>query len=112
MFDKEHIMAEIRRTAVDGVAFGMGRFEQETGIKPSDWRGRYWARWSDAAAEVELATNDMQGRIDDKVIIEHLAVSRGASDTTRLIQSFGCEHEKATASQERTPLVGGAPRTS
>jgi hypothetical protein len=54
--NKEHILAEIKRTAVlnGGVALGKDRFFQETGIKSSDWIGKLWARWGDAVKEAGL----------------------------------------------------------
>jgi len=49
MITKQHIIDEIKRTAEanDGVPLGIGRFLKETGIKKSDWEGKYWVRWSD-----------------------------------------------------------------
>jgi hypothetical protein len=73
-FDREHIVDEIRRTAVDGVALGRRRFEQETGIRPADWEGKYWARWSDAVIEAGFSANQRQARLDDDAVFEHLAV--------------------------------------
>jgi hypothetical protein len=60
--NKQHILDEIRRTANDhgGVPLGRKRFETETGIKESDWYGRYWARWSDAIKESGYAPNQLQ----------------------------------------------------
>ena len=57
--DKNHILAEIRRTAAanGGKPLGMNRFFAETGIRRSDWLGRYWARWSDALHEADLEPN-------------------------------------------------------
>lgn len=73
--DKEHIVAEIRRTATanGGKALGKSRFEAETGIRESDWRGRYWARWSDALAEVGLGPNEYQRAIPTEVLLASLA---------------------------------------
>lgn len=75
MVTKEHVLAEIRRTAEanGGVALGRSRFEAETGIRESDWSGRYWARWSDALAEAGLPPNQLQGRIPDADVFVKLA---------------------------------------
>lgn len=45
-------------TANEGQAPGMKRFFALTGIKESDWRGKYWVRWGDALAEAGLAPNE------------------------------------------------------
>lgn len=57
--DKSHILNEIKRTAAanGGKALGMQRFFAETGIRRSDWLGRYWATWSDALLEAGLQPN-------------------------------------------------------
>jgi len=72
--DKAHIIAEIRRTAVanGGKALGKLRFEKETGIKPQDWYGRYWARWGDALTEAGHLPNSMQDAYDQEFLIEQL----------------------------------------
>ena len=70
--NKEHILAEIKRTAAlnDGVALGTERFFQETGIKVSDWIGKLWARWGDAVKEAGLTPNALQGRYEDEWLLE------------------------------------------
>jgi hypothetical protein len=44
--NKEHILSEIKRTAEAnaGVPLGTQRFFKQTGIKQSDWYGKYWVR--------------------------------------------------------------------
>jgi hypothetical protein len=69
---KQHILDEIRRTARNGVALGVDRFFKETGIRESDWRGRFWVRWSDAIAEAGLQPNQWQGAIEEKMLFEKL----------------------------------------
>ena len=49
--DRQHILNEIRRTAVDGKPLGRSQFLAQTGIKESDWLGKYWVRWSEVQAE-------------------------------------------------------------
>jgi Meiotically up-regulated gene 113 len=74
MIDKEHILSEIRRTAEEngGRALGLLRFSAETGIRKTDWSGRYWARWGDALREAGLEGNQLQARIDDQYVILRL----------------------------------------
>lgn len=51
--DKDYILNEIKRTAEEngGVALGMDRFYEFTGIKRADWYGIFWTKWSDAIRE-------------------------------------------------------------
>lgn len=53
MKDKQYILNEIQRIAAqnDGKPVGVDRFRTETGIAEHEWRGVYWARWSDALSE-------------------------------------------------------------
>lgn len=64
--DKQHILNEIRRTAMNGKALGQIAFSKETGIKNNDWLGKYWARWGDALSEAGYQANDWN-RAHDKV---------------------------------------------
>jgi hypothetical protein len=75
VIDREHILAEIRRTAAanGGVALGRSRFEAETGIREADWSGRYWVRWGDAVAEAGVVPNRMTARFDDGAVLAQLA---------------------------------------
>jgi hypothetical protein len=71
---KQHIIDEIRRTAKEngGVPLGVGRFLKATGIRESDWRGRFWVRWNDAVREAGFQPNQKQGAFDDSVLLEKL----------------------------------------
>lgn len=76
MVEKDHILSEIRRLAEanGGKPLGRNRFSEATGIRETDWLGRYWARWGDAIEEAGLRPNTMQGRIDDNEAIRRLAL--------------------------------------
>lgn len=69
---KEHILQELRRTAATngGVSLGRLRFFKETGIKESDWNGKFWARWSDVVREAGLEPNQKQGAFSESFLIE------------------------------------------
>lgn len=71
--DKEFILSEIARTAKEngGKALGRGRFRKETGIKDSDWLGKFWPRWSDAVADAGVEGSTWQTSLDESEVIEH-----------------------------------------
>src|SRR5881409_602836 len=70
--NKQHILDEIRRTARGGKALGRQKFFTETGIKVSDWSGKYWVRWSDAVREAGLTPNQKTKAYDDELLITKL----------------------------------------
>lgn len=72
--NKEHILSEIRRTADENMRMPLGRsrFEKETGIKESDWLGKYWSRWSDALVEAGYSPNQMQSAYNNDHLIQKL----------------------------------------
>ena len=72
--DREHILAEIRRTAEanGGKPLGIARFAAATGIQQHDWRGRYWARWNDALDEAGYPPNALQGAYDESYLLDAL----------------------------------------
>lgn len=73
--EKSHILSEIRRTAAGNgdKPLGKQRFLQATGIRESDWAGKYWLRWSDAIAEAGFAPNSMNAAFDDEHLLASLA---------------------------------------
>jgi hypothetical protein len=74
--NKRHILDEIRRTAEanGGVPLGRQRFLAETGIRESDWSGRFWTRWSDAVREAGYEPNVKQAAFEKDHLLEKLAL--------------------------------------
>ena len=74
MTTKEHILGEIKRTAKanGGTPLGVGIFFSETGIKKSDWYGRYWVRWSEAVVEAGFAPNQKKEAFEEEYLITKL----------------------------------------
>lgn len=72
---KEYILQEIKRTAKanGGVPLGSMRFTSKTGIKQSDWYGKFWARWGDALREAGFAPNEFQGAYDKTELLDKYA---------------------------------------
>jgi hypothetical protein len=73
--DKTHILQEIKRTAeANGrVPLGSRKFASETGIKVSDWLGKFWARWSEAIREAGFAPNQLQGAYEKTDLLHKYA---------------------------------------
>jgi hypothetical protein len=69
---KETILDNIRQLAEqnDGLAPGMVRFERETGIAVSDWRGKYWSKWSEAVAEAGVELADFTPKTESEVVLK------------------------------------------
>ena len=65
------IVGEIKRLAEadDGRAPGSRNFEIETGVSPAQWRGVFWARWSDAIVEAGYQPNEYQQRFDSSLVL-------------------------------------------
>src|SRR5258708_3831216 len=72
---KQHILDEIRRMAKTngGVPIGKERFERDTGIKESDWSGRFWIRWSEAVKEAGFEPNKLNIAHEEKFLLEQYA---------------------------------------
>jgi hypothetical protein len=75
MVQKDYILAEITRTAREngGEPLGVQKFYTETGIKQTDWAGRYWVRWSDALTEAGFPANQLQAAFSDDFMLEKVA---------------------------------------
>ena len=73
--DKQHILDEIRRTAAEngGPPLGWRRFSTVTGIEPSVWEGKIWARWGDAVKDAGFAPNQFTEGYGDSELLTILA---------------------------------------
>ena len=70
------IIADIRRLGKQtGKSPGIAAFAQETGIAEHEWRGVFWARWSEALAEAGLGANELQGKFDSDGVLAHYDVT-------------------------------------
>lgn len=72
--DRHDIVREIKRTAQsnDGQPLGAKRFQDETGIKESDWFDKYWRNWGDALLEAGFRPNQMQTAYEETALIKAL----------------------------------------
>jgi hypothetical protein len=72
---KESILAEVQRTAAlnGGQPLGRGAFFTATGIRESDWIGKFWPRWNDVLAEAGFPPNQMNRRRPDEDMLKRLA---------------------------------------
>ena len=72
--NKQYILDEIARTAASngGVALGKERFLKETGIRESDWSGKFWARWSEAVNEAGCTPSKLNAPMEEVALLESL----------------------------------------
>jgi hypothetical protein len=72
---REHILREVRRTAAENGGKPLGRlsFFTQTGIKESDWRGKYWARWNNVLRDAGYGPRGPIIARPDEVLLDRLA---------------------------------------
>ncbi len=72
---RDHILREVKRTADANGGKPLGRlaFFAETGVKESDWRGRFWARWNDVLKDAGFAPNKLTEAREDATLLDHFA---------------------------------------
>lgn len=79
MQTKGEILEAIRRTTKknDGVPLGIARFEDETGIKETEWE-RYWPRFADAQKEAGVTPNSfgITGFSDELIFEKFILLTR------------------------------------
>jgi hypothetical protein len=70
---KDEIIAAIRAVAAhQGRPPGL-RVMHEAGVREHDWRGKYWARWSEALREAGFAPNRWQFEYDEDFMLRKFA---------------------------------------
>lgn len=69
--DKNFILSEIRRTAETngGTPLGRQKFFEATGIKETDWSGKFWVRWGDAVKEAGYIPQEMQSAFSGEYVL-------------------------------------------
>ncbi len=101
---KQHILAEILRTAENnnGKPLGRRRFASATGIRQHDWSGVYWANWSEAVREAGLPPNRESTPVSPERICEELI------DLTRELGRFPSRAQRQLKRRRDPSFVGGA----
>lgn len=71
---RQEIIQEIQKlVGKDGTIPGERAFANATCIKESAWKGKYWARWTEAVREAGYDPNTLNQKIPDEEILEKLA---------------------------------------
>ncbi|MCA9024958.1 MAG: GIY-YIG nuclease family protein [Planctomycetaceae bacterium] len=94
---REEILDEIRRLAGEneGSPPGQIRFANESGIRESEWLGRYWARWGDALIEAGYQPNLWRAGYEDEWVLEKLV------HLIRQLDKFPTKNELAMHSRSK-----------
>ena len=82
MLTKDEVLREIRRTTAenDGVVPGRAAFFAATGIRESDWVGRWWTTWGAAVREAGFEPQRLNSRLDDELVLDAAA---------RIVRKYG-----------------------
>ena len=71
---REFIVDEIKRVAEQiGRPPGLQVFEKKTGIRKSEWHGKYFRSWGDALKEAGFKPNTMQAKLSSENILRKYA---------------------------------------
>ena len=74
-YSKEDILNEIKKVVElnSGKMVGKRKFQSITGIKESDWKGKFWINWSDVVEEAGFKTRTFIKAWDANIMLERLA---------------------------------------
>jgi hypothetical protein len=111
MLTKDDVLREIRRIAAEngGVAPGRSAFFDATGIRESDWSGRWWTTWGAAVREAGLEPQRLNPRLDDELVLTAAAgiVRRLGRFPTSAEIRFECNSDPALPSHNTFRRFGG-----
>ena len=108
---KDEVLREIRRTAAEngGVALGKTAFLAATGIRESDWSGRWWTTWGAAVREAGFEPQKLNPRIDDVLVLDAAAkiVRKYGRFPTAAEIRFECNSDSTLPSHNTFRRFGG-----
>jgi hypothetical protein len=111
MLTKDDVLREIRRIAAEngGVAPGRIAFFDATGIRESDWSGRWWTTWGAAVREAGLEPQRLNPRLDDQLVLAAAAgiVRKLGRFPTSAEIRFECNADPALPSHNTFRRFGG-----
>ncbi|HLS56404.1 MAG TPA: GIY-YIG nuclease family protein [Zeimonas sp.] len=111
MLTKDDVLREIRRIAAEngGVAPGRIAFFDATGIRESDWSGRWWTTWGAAVREAGLEPQRLNPRLDDELVLAAAAgiVRKFGRFPTSAEIRFECNADPALPSHNTFHRFGG-----
>lgn len=72
---KEEILQQVQHTAAENGGKPLGRlaFFTATGIKESDWRGRFWVRWNEVLRDAGFGPNTLTEARSETTLLSHFA---------------------------------------
>lgn len=111
MLTKDDVLREIRRTAAEngGVAPGKIAFFAATGIRESDWSGRWWTTWSAAVREAGLEPQRLNPRLNDDLVLDAAAriIRKYGRFPTSAEIRFECNSDRTLPSHNTFHRFGG-----
>jgi len=111
MLTKDDVLREIRRIAAEngGVAPGKIAFFGATGIRESDWSGRWWTTWGAAVREAGFEPQRLNPRMDDELVLAAAAgiVRKLGHFPTSVEIRFECNADPALPSHNTFRRFGG-----